>query len=75
MSKIRLEAINLIDKFPEESLYKVVEYLKNFLKEEDHFYSEENQKYLRESIREFKEGKVVSFSDGEWEKFVNAQIQ
>ena len=36
-------------------------------------YEEENQKYLQESIREFKEGKVVTFSDEEWEKFINAQ--
>lgn len=68
MSEMRLEAISLIDKFPEESLAKVVMILKNFLQEEDHFYSEENQKYLRESIREFEERKVVSFSDEEWEK-------
>ena len=46
MSEMRLEAISLIDKFPEESLSKVVAYLKNFLKEEDPFYSEENQKHL-----------------------------
>ncbi len=39
----------------------------------DPFWSEENQKYLRESIREMKEGKVVTFSDEEWEKFINAQ--
>ena len=57
----------------EENLEKVLALLKNFVKNEDHFYSEENQKYLQESIREFKEGKVVSFSDEEWEKFVNAQ--
>ena len=39
----------------------------------DPFWSEENQKYLQKSIREFKEGKVVEFSAEEWEKFVNAQ--
>ena len=37
----------------------------------DPFWSEENQKYLDESIREFKAGKVVEFSAEEWEKFVN----
>ena len=39
----------------------------------DPFWSEENQKHLQKSIREFKEGKVVAFSEEEWEKFVNAQ--
>lgn len=39
----------------------------------DPFWSEENQKHLRESIKEFKAGKVVEFSEEEWEKFVNAQ--
>lgn len=39
----------------------------------DKFFSEENQKYLQESIRELEEGKVVSFRAEEWEKFVNAQ--
>ena len=37
------------------------------------FWSDENQKHLQESIREFKDGKVVAFSEEEWEKFVNAQ--
>ena len=73
MSELRLEVNNLIAEIPEENLEKVLNYLKNFLKSEDNFYSEKNQKYLRESIREFEEGKVVSFSDEEWEKFVNAQ--
>ena len=39
----------------------------------DPFWSEENQKHLQESIREFEEGKVVKFTSEEWEKFVNAQ--
>ena len=39
----------------------------------DTFFSEENLKNLRESIREVEEGKVVTFSDEEWEKFINAQ--
>ena len=73
MTALRAEAIDLIEEISEENLEKVLSLLKNFVKNEDHFYSEENQKYLQESIREFKEGKVVSFSDEEWEKFVNAQ--
>ena len=39
----------------------------------DPFWSEENQNHLKKSICEFNEGKGVSFSDEEWEKFVNAQ--
>lgn len=39
----------------------------------DPFWSEENQKHLQKSIQEFKEGKVVTFSAEEWEKFVNGQ--
>jgi len=73
MTALRLEAKDLIDEVPEESLPKFLSMIKNFLKEEDPFYSEENQKYLRESIREIEEGKVVTFTDEEWEKFINAQ--
>ncbi len=73
MSELRMEAISLIDEVPEENLDKVVKFLKNLVKEEDPFWSEENQKYLRESIRELDEGKIVTFTDEEWEKFVNAQ--
>lgn len=39
----------------------------------DPFWSEENQKHLQESIREFDENRCVSFTAEEWEKFVNAQ--
>ena len=73
MTTLRLEAKNLIDEISEENLSKAINFLKNLVQSEDNFYSEENQKYLQESIREFKEGKVVTFSDEEWEKFINAQ--
>ena len=39
----------------------------------DPFWSEENQKHLQESIREFDKSKCVTFTEEEWEKFVNAQ--
>ena len=39
----------------------------------DPFWSEENQKHLQKSIREFDESKCVTFTEEEWEKFVNAQ--
>lgn len=57
MSEMRAEAISLIEEISEESLPKFLSVLKNFLKSEDPFWSEENQKYLRESIRELEEGK------------------
>lgn len=73
MSELRAEAISLIDEVPTDKLGKLIDVLKNFIHDEDPFWSEENQKYLRESIREMKEGKVVTFTDEEWEKFINAQ--
>lgn len=73
MSELRAEAISLIDEVPTDKLDKLIDLLKNFIRDEDPFWSEENQKYLRESIREMKEGKVVTFTDEEWEKFINAQ--
>lgn len=39
----------------------------------DPFWSDSNIKELKKSIREFDEGKVVTFTAEEWEKFVNAQ--
>ena len=39
----------------------------------DTFWSDEHLAKLQKSIREFEEGKVVSFSDEEWEKFINAE--
>ena len=73
MTALRAEIFDLIEEVPEEKLEKFLSVVKNFLKSEDPFWSEKNQKYLQESIREFEEGKVVSFSDEEWEKFTNAQ--
>ena len=60
------------------SIYDCMKILMNSLKyggklEFDPFWSDENIKHLKKSIREFKEGKVVSFTAEEWEKFVNAQ--
>ena len=49
MTALRLEAKDLIDEIPEESLSKLVPFLKAWLKDEDPFYSEENQKYLLEA--------------------------
>ena len=73
MTALKAEIFDLIEEVPEENFPKLLTLLKNFLKSEDPFWSEKNQKYLQESIREFEEGKVVSFSDEEWEKFTNAQ--
>lgn len=73
MTALKAEIFDLIEEVPEEKFPKLLTLIKNFLQTEDNFYSEENQKYLQESIQEFKEGKVVSFSDEEWEKFIDAQ--
>lgn len=73
MTALRIEANNLLEEISDENLEKVVNFLKKFVKTKDKFWSEENQTYLQESIREFEEGKIVTFSDEEWEKFVNAQ--
>lgn len=73
MTALRAEIFDLIEEVPEDKLEKFLSVVKNFLQSEDPFWSEKNQKYLQESIREFEEGKVVSFSDEEWEKFTNAQ--
>ena len=60
------------------SLAECVSILVNSVKyggklELDPFWSNENLTALQKSISEFKEGKVVEFSEEEWEKFVNAQ--
>ena len=39
----------------------------------DPFWSDANMKHLKKSIREFDENKCVTFTEEEWEKFVNAQ--
>ncbi|MBR4903609.1 MAG: hypothetical protein IKZ53_02985 [Selenomonadaceae bacterium] len=39
----------------------------------DPFWSDANMKHLQKSIREFDESKCVTFTEEEWEKFVNAQ--
>lgn len=72
MTALRSEAINLIEKFPEESLEKVLTVLKNLVKEEDPFWSEENQKHLQKVIDDMNHGRnIIKFTSEEWEKFVN----
>lgn len=74
MSELRAEAINLVGEIPEESLSKFVSMIKNFLKDEDPFWSEKNQQHLKTVIDDMNHGKnIVTFTDEEWEKFVNAQ--
>ncbi len=57
MTALRLEAMTLLEQIPEENLVKVLAALKKFIRHEDPFWGEENQKHLRESIRELNEGK------------------
>ena len=63
MTALRLEAKDLIDEVPEESLPKFLSMIKNFLKEEDPFYSEENQKHLEKVIDDIKHGRNISKHD------------
>ena len=62
----------------EESWYLVKEFIKQ-IKENGSVNLDRainNARYLAKldrSIQQFKEGKVVSFTDEEWEKFVNEQ--
>ena len=74
MSELRAEAINLIENIPERYLAEIVSYVKNFLKKEDPFYSEENIAELSRRVEDMNNGrKIVSFSEEEWEKLINAQ--
>ena len=66
----------MIDEIPEDSLGKVIDVLKNFLthKDDDPFWSEENISELTRRIDDMNHGRnIVTFTDEEWEKLVNAQ--
>ena len=73
MTALRAEILNLVEEIPEEKLENFLNVIKKFIKDEDPFWSKENQEYLQKSIREMEEGKVVVFTDEEWEKFLNEQ--
>ena len=74
MSELRAEAISLIDEVPTDKLGKLIDVLKNFIHDEDPFWSEENQAELKRRIDDMNHGRnIVTFTDEEWEKFVNAQ--
>ena len=63
MSEMRLEAINLLEEISEENLGKVLSFLKNLVKEEDPFWSEENQKHLQKVIDDINNGRNISRHD------------
>ena len=70
MSEMRSEAINLINGLSDENLEKVLSFLKNLLQDD----SEENIDELNRRIDDMNHGRnIVTFTDEEWEKFVNAQ--
>lgn len=74
MSELRAEAISLIDEVPTDKLGKLIDLLKNFLRAYDPFWSEENQAELKRRIDDMNHGRnIVTFTDEEWDKFVNAQ--
>lgn len=60
------------------SLMECIKILRNSVKyggklEFDEFWNEANVQHIKKSIREMDEGKVVKFTEEEWEKYVNAQ--
>lgn len=68
MSALRAQAISLIDEVPTDKLGKLI------LRAYDPFWSEENQAELKRSIDDMNHGRnIVTFTDEEWEKFINAQ--
>lgn len=74
MSALRAEAISLIDEVPTDKLGKLIDLLKNFLRDEDPFWNKENQAELKRRIDDMNHGRnIVTFTDEEWDKFVNAQ--
>ena len=60
MTALRLEAKDLVDEVPEERLSDFVSMIKNFLKDEDPFYSEENQKHLEKVIDDVRHGRNMT---------------
>ncbi len=60
MTALRLEAKDLVDDVPEERLSDFVSMIKNFLKAEDPFYSEENQKHLEKVIDDVRHGRNMT---------------
>ena len=63
MSELRAEAINLVGEIPEESLSKFLTMIKDFLKDEDPFWSEENQEHLAKVIDDMNHGRNMSQHD------------
>lgn len=74
MSDLRAEAINLVEELPEESLSKLVPFLKAWFEVNSPNYGEKNVKDLEKSIDDINHGRnTITFTDEEWEKFINAQ--
>ncbi|MBR5914202.1 MAG: hypothetical protein IKZ58_07570 [Selenomonadaceae bacterium] len=70
MSEMRLEAINIINSMSDENLEKVLAFLKNLLQDD----IEENIAELNRRIDDINHDRnIVTFTDEEWEKFINAQ--
>ena len=60
MSELRAEAISLIDEVPTDKLGKLIDVLKNFIHDEDPFWSEENQAELKRRIADVERGNAVA---------------
>lgn len=57
MEDLRAKARDLVEQIPENYLFGAVEALEFFATTDDPFYCNANQKHLRESIKQFEEGK------------------
>lgn len=68
MTALREEAINLVEELPEESLSKLVPFLKTWLKVHSPNYNEENESKIYDPNHD---KAVITFTDEEWEQFTD----
>ena len=74
MTALREEAMNLVEELPEESLSKLVPFLKAWFKVHSPNHVEENADDSKDNIDDINHGRnFISFTDEEWENFTNAQ--
>ena len=59
MSALREEVNYFVKEIPDESLEKFLPIVKNFLSQEDPFWSEENQKHLLKVIDDMNNGRNI----------------
>ena len=59
MTALRAEALSLIEEIPDEKIEKLLNIIKNFIKTEDPFWSEENQQHLKKVIDDMNHGRNI----------------